>query len=248
MNIWIAGASTGIGAALAKRYASDGHRVFASARSEDKLQVLSADVQQSNHFIQPVVCDVTDNESVLNAVAQVEAEGVIDLAILNAGFYEPIELENLNLEHFINTYDVNLQGVVRCFLAVLPSMKRRRSGQIAIVSSVSGYTGLPKAAAYGSSKAALINLAESLQPECQAIGVDIRLVNPGFVKSPLTDKNSFSMPFIIEAEDAANRIVDGLNSAKFEIHFPKRFTFIMKLLGTLPYSLYLRLSSKLNTQ
>lgn len=245
MNVWIAGASTGIGAALAKRYAGDGHTVFASARSVDKLQALAEETRESSGHVEPVPCDVTDNESVLQAVQAIQANGSIDVAILNAGYYEPIELEALNLEHFLNTFDVNLNGVVRCFLAVLPAMRSAQHGQIAIVSSVSGYTGLPRAAAYGSSKAALINLAESLQPECQAAGVDVRLISPGFVKSPLTDKNTFDMPFIIEADNAANRIVKGLAKGGFEIHFPKRFTLLLKLLRLLPYGLYLKLSARL---
>jgi len=165
--------------------------------------------------------------------------------VLNAGFYEPIGLAELTLEHFSNTYDVNLHGVVRCLLAVLPDMRQNNGGQIAIVSSVSGYTGLPRAAAYGSSKAALINLAESLHAECAAIDIDIRLVNPGFVKSPLTDKNSFAMPFIIEADDAAKRIATGLAGKGFEIHFPKRFTVWLKCMRALPYFLYLKLVARL---
>ena len=245
MNVWIAGASTGIGAALANRYASDGHTVFATARSADKLQLLAKAALEYSGNIEPLPCDVTDNESIISSVSNVKERGAIDLAILNAGYYEPIELEQLNLQHFLNTYDVNLLGVVRCLLAVLPIMKNQGHGQIAIVSSVSGYTGLPKAAAYGSSKAALINLAESLQPECKAVGVDIRLINPGFVKSPLTEKNSFSMPFIIEAESAANRIVDGLAGNAFEIHFPKRFTYMMKMLRSLPYAVYLKMAARL---
>jgi len=245
VNVWISGASTGIGAALARRYASDGQTVYASARSVDKLQALAEEARELSGHIEPLPCDVTDNESVLLAVQTLQAKGSIDIAILNAGYYEPIELENLNLDHFLNTYDVNLKGVVRCFLAVLPKMRSAGRGQIAIVSSVSGYTGLPRAAAYGSSKAALINFAESLHPECKAVGVDIRLINPGFVKSPLTDKNSFEMPFIIEAETAANRIVEGLEGNKFEIHFPKRFTLMLKLLRLLPYGLYLKLTARL---
>lgn len=243
MNIWIAGASTGIGAALAMRYAKLGHTVYASARSEDKLHRLSQQAQNLEGSIVALPCDVTDNDSVLSAVAQAQSHGPIDLAVLNAGYYDPIELDALTLEHFLTTYEVNLQGVVRCLLAVLGGMKERQHGQIAIVSSVSGYSGLPRAAAYGSSKAALINLAESLQPECKAAGVDIRLINPGFVKSPLTDKNSFKMPFIIEADEAASRIVKGLASTSFETHFPKRFTLWLKLLRFLPYGLYLKLTA-----
>lgn len=245
MIIWIAGASSGIGAALAKTYASAGHTVFASARSADKLQALATESGEWAGKVVALPCDVTDNESVLAAVKEIELTGPIDKAILNAGFYDPIELSELDLEHFTSTYDVNLYGVVRCFLALLPGMKGAGHGQVAIVSSVSGYTGLPRAAAYGSSKAALINLAESLQPECKAVGVDVRLICPGFVRSPLTDKNSFEMPFIIEAEEAAERIVKGLNGNSFEIHFPKRFTLMLKLLRNVPYFLYLRLTAKL---
>jgi len=245
MRIWIAGASTGIGAALARHYARSGHTVFASARSLDKLQALSNEASTWPGEIEPVVCDVTDNSSVVAAVAKIVGSGVIDKAILNAGYYEPIELSDLSLDHFTNTYDVNLLGVVRCLLAVLPDMSQRQGGQIAIVSSVSGYTGLPRAAAYGSSKAALINLAESLHAECAATGVDVRLVNPGFVKSPLTDKNTFNMPFIIEADEAATRIVAGLASKRFEIHFPKRFTLGLKLIRSLPYFLYLKIAARL---
>jgi len=245
MNIWIAGASTGIGAALAKQYAAEGHTVFASARSEDKLIALSKQSEALEGSIHVIPCDVTDNDSVTSAVSAIESHGSIDLSILNAGYYEPIELAELDLPHFLKTYDVNLNGVVRCLLAVLPAMRSRGQGQIAIVSSVSGYTGLPRAAAYGSSKAALINLAESLHAECAAVGVDIRLINPGFVKSPLTDKNNFQMPFIIEPEDAAARIVKGLSGSRFEIHFPKRFTLWLKVLRSLPYFLYLKLAAKL---
>ncbi len=245
MNVWIAGASSGIGAALAKRYASDGHTVFISARSVDKLNAVATEAEALTGEIKVVAVDVTDNASVLAAVAEIQSAGRIDVAVLNAGYYEPIELDALTLEHFQNTYDVNLHGVIRCLLAVLPNMRAESHGQIAIVSSVSGYSGLPRAAAYGSSKAALINLAESLQPECQAAGVDVRLINPGFVKSPLTDKNSFEMPFIIEADEAADRIANGLESKRFEVHFPKRFTLWLKLLKLLPYGLYLRLTKRL---
>jgi len=245
MRIWITGASSGIGAHLAMHYANEGHTVFVSARNLEKLQTLSDEAKKSSGELIPLPCDVTDNDSVTAAVATIIESGPIDVSILNAGYYEPIELEALNLNHFLTTYDVNLHGVVRCFLAVLPEMRQRRQGQVAIVSSVSGYSGLPRAAAYGSSKAALINLAESLHAECKRAGIDIRLINPGFVKSPLTDKNSFAMPFILEPTDAAARIASGLAGRGFEIHFPKRFTLLLKLLRLLPYSLYLRLNSRL---
>ncbi|MBX2837135.1 MAG: SDR family NAD(P)-dependent oxidoreductase [Gammaproteobacteria bacterium] len=246
MNVWITGASSGIGESLAWLYASQGHQVLASARNAEKLNELAARSSDLSGKIVALPLDVTDNEAVTSHVQSAVAEfGEIDLSILNAGYYEPIEIDQLDLAHFENTYDVNLRGVIRCLMAVLPSALARRSGKVAIVSSVSGYIGLPKAAAYGSSKAALINLAESLRPECEAHGVQISLVSPGFVKSPLTDKNSFDMPFIIESDEAARRIVDGLATSKFEITFPRRFTYMLKVLQVLPYWLLFKITGKM---
>jgi len=216
MNIWITGASSGIGAEVAQLYAQAGHTVFASARINKAFEQI---VQHSS--------------------------AKLDLAILNAGYYEPVEFEDLTLEHFEKTYDVNLMGVVRCLLPLLRYFSNNNKGHIAVVSSVSGFRGLPKAAAYGSSKAALINMAESLKPECNALGIKLSLVNPGFVKSKLTDQNKFKMPFIMETEDAAKRIVHGLESSAFELTFPKRFTYWLKLFRILPYKLYFALTRNL---
>jgi short-subunit dehydrogenase len=239
MNIWITGASSGIGEALAIQYAQNGHTVFASARNNDKLQQLSNAAASFSGSIEACPLDVTDVDSINQALTQILANGKpIDLAILNAGFYEPIEFEQLTLDHFEKTFDVNLMGVVRCMLPVLEHFRQQQAGHLAIVSSVSGYRGLPKAAAYGSSKAALINMAESLKPECNANGIKITLVNPGFVKSKLTDQNEFTMPFILETDDAATRIIKGLESNSFELSFPKRFTYGLKMLRILPYRLY----------
>jgi short-subunit dehydrogenase len=132
-------------------------------------------------------------------------------------------------------------GAVNGIAAVLPRMIARRAGHIAIVSSVAGYRGLPSAAAYGASKAALINLAESLKPDLDKHGVRVSLVNPGFVRTPLTDRNTFPMPFLMEVDDAAAQFVAGLDKGKFEITFPRRFTFLLKLARMLPYALYFRL-------
>ncbi len=239
MNIWITGASSGIGAELANLYARNGHTVFASARNEDTLTAMQ---QASSNFSGDVFAlplDVTDNESVLSAFEKMQKMSLApDLVILNAGYYQPVEFDELTLEHFEKTYDVNLRGVVRCLLPSLKLFGAEKRGHIAIVSSVSGFRGLPKAAAYGSSKAALINLAESLKPECNANSIKLSLVNPGFVKSKLTDQNEFTMPFIMETEDAAIRIMKGLESTAFEVTFPKRFTYWLKLLRVLPYRLY----------
>jgi len=246
MNIWITGASSGIGAEVARLYAQHGHTVFASARNQATLEAMATAAENVSGQIIALPLDVTDNDSVLSAVNQIKEQcPQLDLAILNAGYYEPVEFEALTLEHFEKTYDVNLLGVVRCLLPLLGYFKKNKHGNIAIVSSVSGFRGLPKAAAYGSSKAALINMAESLKPECNANGIKLSLVNPGFVKSKLTDRNEFKMPFIMETADAATRIVRGLESSAFETTFPKRFTYWLKLFRILPYRLYFVLTSRL---
>lgn len=246
MNIWITGASSGIGAELATQYAQAGHTVFASARNEATLLAMQHSAASAQGDILALPLDVTDNTSVLSAFEQMQQRNQTpDLVILNAGYYEPVEFNELTLEHFEKTYDVNLRGVVRCLLPALASFAERRSGHIAIVSSVSGFRGLPKAAAYGSSKAALINLAESLKPECNAHSIKLTLVNPGFVKSKLTDRNDFDMPFIMETPDAARRIIKGLESTAFEVTFPRRFTYWLKLFRILPYRLYFLLTNRL---
>lgn len=246
MNIWITGASSGIGAEVAQLYAQAGHTVFASARNQATLDSMAAASANLNGKIIALPLDVTDNESVRQAFDQIQQHSSnLDLAILNAGYYEPVEFDDLTLEHFEKTYDVNLLGVVRCLLPLIHHFAGNNQGHIAIVSSVSGFRGLPKAAAYGSSKAALINMAESLKPECNAHGIKLSLVNPGFVKSKLTDQNDFKMPFIMDTDDAAKRIVRGLESNAFEITFPKRFTYWLKLFRILPYRLYFALTKNL---
>jgi len=246
MNIWITGASSGIGAELAQLYAQAGNTVFVSARNQQTLAAMAALSNEYDGQIVALPLDVTDNDSVLAAFAQIEQhDSPLDLAILNAGYYEPVEFEALTLAHFEKTYDVNLLGVVRCLLPCLRYFSKNSQGHIAIVSSVSGFRGLPKAAAYGSSKAALINMAESLKPECNAHGIKLSLVNPGFVKSKLTDQNNFKMPFIMETPAAAQRIVRGLDSNAFELTFPKRFTYWLKLFRILPYRLYFAITRNL---
>ena len=263
--VWVTGASSGLGHALARLYAKDGAQVIASARSQDKLQALAALVDTDSlqtttdtsaitpsGSVSPLPMDVTDDESITSGVKQMLNNwGVPDTVILNAGYYDPCSLDEITLEHFEKTIDVNYRGVVRCLLAVLPMIREKALTKSAsrphlvIVSSVAGYTGLPRAAAYGSTKAALTNLAESMKHELNAAGIDISVVNPGFVKTPLTDLNEFPMPFIMELEDAARAMHSGIASRKFEITFPKRFTWIMKFLRILPYPVYFLATKKL---
>lgn len=234
-KIWITGASSGLGAAVARRLAAGGDRIVASARSGDKLDAIAAE----HGNIEPLPLDVTDRDAVARAVAELaDGDGLPDVAILNAGTYVPMGAGNLDAGGFREQVEVNLFGVVHMLEALLPRYLDLGRGHIVLVASVAGYRGLPAAAAYGATKAALINLAEALRLECGPRGVKVQLVNPGFVKTPLTDRNQFRMPFLMPVEKAAERLARGLRSNRFEITFPKRFTWQMKLLRLLPYRLY----------
>jgi NAD(P)-dependent dehydrogenase (short-subunit alcohol dehydrogenase family) len=233
--VWITGASSGIGEALARRLAADGDRVAVSARSEDKLQAMAAGSGQ----IEPFPADATDPEAIARTLAAIEQRlGPVEIAVLAAGTHQPVSAEDFKAAELARLLEVNVVGVANCLEALMPRMIARKRGEILIVSSVAGYRGLPSSAYYGATKAALINLAESLKFDLDKHGVRMRLIDPGFVKTPLTDKNEFAMPFLIEAEEAARRIARGLGRAGFEITFPKRFTSILKVLRCLPYRLY----------
>lgn len=173
------------------------------------------------------------------AVALIERElGPIDLAVLAAGTYTPVAADDLNPDLFATTMTVNYMGVVNCLSALMPSMLARRAGQVSWIASVAGYRGLPKAAGYGPSKAALINLAESLKPELDEYGITVSVINPGFVETPLTAQNEFPMPFLMQAPEAALLAIAGLAKRRFEIAYPRRFVAILKFARLLPYSIY----------
>lgn len=190
--------------------------------------------------------DVTDASALGDAATQIEATlGPIDLAILNAGTHEPVDMTRPDMAVFERLLRVNVLGAVNGFAAVLPAMLTRKRGRICVVASVAGYRGLPTAAAYGASKAALINMAEAARLELAPRGIDVRLVNPGFVRTPLTDRNPFPMPFLMEADAAAERVWRGLeHGRRFEITFPRRFTWMLKLLRALPYAAYFALVTR----
>lgn len=243
---WITGAGTGIGRGLAKRLAYDGWHVAVSARTLADLTSLSRETANARGSIHPFPLDVTGEAEIAAVVPRIEADlGPIDLAVLNAGTYLRFGADDFSPGAFRQQVEVNLMGVVQGLGALLPSMMSRRSGHIAVVSSLAGYCGLPKAAGYGATKAALINLCESLRPECEAAGVAITVINPGFVKTPLTDKNEFPMPFLISVDQAVEAIMRGLAHRRFEIAFPLRFAWIMKLLRLLPYPLFFALTRRL---
>lgn len=234
-TVWITGASAGIGEALALRMAKGGDKVIASARSVDKLQALAN--SHPNISIQPL--DITDHAAVINAAKTIENDhGTIDLAIFNAGTHKPIDAVDFTSEGLHKLIQINLFGTANCLEAVMAPMIKKGRGHIAVVASVAGYRGLPTAAYYGASKGATINMVEALRFDLQKAGVKLQLINPGFVETPLTDKNEFDMPFLITAEKAAEYISNGLGRSSFEIAFPRRFAFIMKILRLLPYRLY----------
>ena len=237
-RVWITGASSGIGRALALAYAERGAAVAASARRADELDQLAA---AAPGRITAFPVDVTDEAAMMRAAAAIEESGPLDLAVFNAGTHQPVNVEAFDAAPFRRLMEINYMGTVNGIAAVLPRFIARRGGHLAVVSSVAGFRGLPQAAAYGPTKAALINLCEALKLDLDRHGVRISLINPGFIRTPLTDRNTFPMPFLMEAEDAAQRIVRGIERDAFEITFPRRFTFLLKLMRLLPYWLYFRL-------
>ncbi|MBI1263011.1 MAG: SDR family NAD(P)-dependent oxidoreductase [Rhizobiales bacterium] len=242
---WITGASSGIGRALALKMAHKGYHVVASARRLEALEELAAEAAALSGAITPMAVDTTLPEQVNQTVSRIETEiGSIDVAVFCAGTYEKLLAHEVTLARARPVYELNLMGTLACFEAVLPGMRARKQGRIAMVASLAGYFGLPTSAIYGASKAAIINMAEALQPELKLQGITLQIVNPGFVKTPLTAKNDFPMPFLMEVEDAADAFLEGLESDRFEITFPRRFSLILRLLQTLPYGLALWLTGK----
>jgi short-subunit dehydrogenase len=238
--VWITGASSGIGRELALQLARRGDRVAVSARRAGELQKLAAEAAAGRILPYPV--DVGDATAMARAADEIEAAlGPLDLAVFNAGTHAPVEIERFSAAPFRLLMEINYMGAVNGLAAVVPRFVARRAGHVAVVSSVAGYRGLPSASAYGPTKAALINLCESLKPDLDRYGVTISVINPGFVRTPLTDLNSFPMPFLMEPDAAARRIVAGLDKGAFEITFPRRFTFMLKVARMLPYALYFRL-------
>ena len=241
-NIWITGASSGIGKALAIRFSTEGWHVAASARRENLLQ----DLNNNNSNIHSFPLDVKD-ESRAKKVFQniIEKFKTIDIAVYCTGIHDPEAEKKLSSEKIREIMETNFFGTVNCIMAVNEHFKERKSGHISIVSSVASYRGLPAASGYCASKAALTSLAESLYFNFKRYGVRVSVVNPGFIKTPMTDKNKFPMPMIKSAEYAAEKMFIGLTKKNaFEIHFPIAFTMIMKLLRIMPNWLYFLIAGK----
>lgn len=247
MIVWITGASTGIGRELARQYSANGHHVIATARGAENLKTLAEASNELNGSITPMPGDVCNAAKMQAIFAEVcEQIGTPDLVVLNAGTHKPTSATNFVLEDHLRIMDINFNGVLNGLNACLPAMLDRGIGQIAVVSSVAGYRGLPRAGAYGASKAGLINLCESMQPELRAAGIDLRVVCPGFIKTPLTDLNDFPMPFLMPVAKAVNAMIKGLEGKRFQIVFPWQMGIVMQLLRRMPNWLFLKIVRKIS--
>ena len=237
--IWITGASTGIGKALAIKFSQNGWKVAISARREALLNEIAS--ENKNIFAFPF--DVTDKEKCNSTFNLIKNKfDNIDLCVFSTGTWDPKKEKEIDVEQIENVMKINFFGTLNCIKSVESYFKTRGYGQISIVSSIAGYRGLPNSTGYGPSKSALNNLAESLYFDFKRHGVRVSLISPGFIKTPMTDKNDFKMPFLKSPEFAAEKIYNGIvNSKSFEIDFPKQLTITLKLLKILPIKLYFKI-------
>ncbi len=238
-TVWLVGASTGIGRATASALHAAGATVVVSARNRDQLDAFVAAHAGSD----AIALDATDREAMHDAAQRiVSVHGGIDLAMYCAGTYTAMRATDFDLDIALRHVKVNHEGALVLLDAVLPQLLAQgrdgRGGHLSLVSSVAGFRGLPKSLAYGPTKAALINLAETLYLDLHPLGLGVSVVNPGFVETPLTAGNEFTMPALITPEEAARQILLGWHRGDFEIHFPKRFTGWLKAMRHLPYGLY----------
>ena len=235
-NVWITGASSGIGKALAIKFATEGWRVAASARRENLLQ----DLNKTNSNIHSFPLDVIDEPRTKKVFQDILVKfQAIDICVFCAGIHDPDAEKKLSTEKIREIMETNFFGTLNCIMAVNSYFRERKNGHISIVSSVAAYRGLPAASGYCASKSALTSLAESLYFDFKRYNVRVSVISPGFIKTPMTDKNKFPMPMIKSTEYAAEKMFVGLTKrTAFEIHFPKTFTFMMKLLKIMPNWLY----------
>lgn len=237
-RVWLIGASTGIGRAVAEALHARGATVIVSARKQAALQ----EFVDCHPGSMALALDVTDRAATALAAQQLMAAGPLDLVCYCAGHYLPMRATAMDLDELLRHQQVNLTGVLHVMTAVVPAMlksaKTGRHPHLSLVASVAGFRGLPQGLAYGPTKAALINLAETLFLDLHDSGIGVSVVNPGFVDTPLTAQNNFSMPALITPQKAAVAMLRGWARGDFDIHYPRRFTNVLKLLRLLPYSLY----------
>lgn len=234
---WLVGASDGLGASLAEKLSRAGAEVILSARSEDKLEAL-AESMPGKATVIPM--DVSDEDSVAQAA---QAVGEVDGVVYLAGVYWPFSAKDWNAEQANAMADVNFTGLMRVMGHVVPNMVARDAGHIVITSSLTGFRGLPGSIGYTASKAATMSLAECMYADLRKTGVHVQVVNPGFIKTQLTEKNDFKMPFIMEPEDAAREVFEHMNTDKFKKSFPWLFSLVFRGSQFLPDWLYFRIFS-----
>ncbi len=239
-TVWLVGASSGIGEATAHALHGLGARVVVSAR---KTALLDAFVLAHPGSL-AISLDVTDAAAVKAAAAELLALGPLDCVVYCAGHYQAMRADKLNLADMKRHVDVNYTGALHVVDAVLPAMLARGTGHLSLMGSVAGFGGLPNSLAYGPTKAALINLAETLYLDLRPKGLGVSIINPGFVQTPLTAGNTFTMPALLTPEQAAQAILKGWAQGAFEVHFPKRFTLWLKALRLLPYRAYFYLVAR----
>jgi short-subunit dehydrogenase len=236
-RVWIIGASSGIGEACANALLKLGAQVALSSRRKERLELIARTAKPVQTLILPL--DVTIQEQLTSAHQNImSAWGGLDLLLFVSGMYVPLRADNFDIKTAEQTIDANLLGPMRAVAVVLPEMLKEHAGHIAIVGSVAGYSGLPKALAYGPSKAGIINFCETLYYDLLPQGVSVHMISPGFVATEATAQNDFEMPALITADQAASEILSGIEKGEFDIHFPKRFSGFLKFLRILPYPLY----------
>lgn len=233
-RVWLVGASTGIGHALAHALHQAGAQVLLSARNREALEQFTA----GHEGALALPLDTCDAAAVQAAGRTLLEQGPLDCVVYCAAYYRELRATAFDLGEMLQHQQVNYVGALHVLDAVLPAMLAQGRGHVSLLGSVAGFRGLPKSLGYGPTKAALINLAETLYLDLHARGIGVSLVNPGFVETPLTARNEFEMPALITAQQAAGEILRGWRKGHFEIHFPRRFTLGMKLLSLLPFRLY----------
>lgn len=240
--IWLTGASSGIGEALAYELGRRGAKLALTARRADVLGKLVSAINAEGGIAKAFPGDVMNVDQLRAIVTDAQkALGPIDTVVANAGTHIPSKLEHFNSSEYLELMNVNYGGMLRTFEAVLPGMKERRRGLVVGVASMAGYRGFPEAAAYGASKSAMITFLQSLRFHMKPIGIAVSIINPGFVKTPLTDKNDFHMPFLISAERAARIMCRAIERQQRECTFPWPFNWLLKLMSVLPDVVYERL-------
>jgi NAD(P)-dependent dehydrogenase (short-subunit alcohol dehydrogenase family) len=240
LRVWIVGGSTGIGRATAQALHALGAQVIVSARSAAPLQELA----NLCPGLQTLALDATNEEAIQTAAKSIQAQGPLDVMMYCAGIYQALRAPQIESDVMAQHMQVNYMGAVIVTQAVLPAMMAAGRGHLSYVSSVAGFRGLPNSLAYGPTKAAMINMTETLYIDLHDAGIGVSIINPGFVETPLTSQNTFRMPALIQPAQAATEIIAGWAAGRFEMHFPKRFTLWLKLMRILPYRLYFSLTRR----